>query len=54
MSDNRARYALQDGYIHNWLVLGPWIASSRVLVAFSRTDHSDPVVRVEALEPASV
>ncbi len=50
MTTTCARYALQDGYIHNWLVLGPWIASSEGARGLLADRSSDPVVRVEALE----
>lgn len=53
MTTTCARYALQDGYIHNWLVLGPWIASSEGVRGLLADRSSDPVVNVEALEPAA-
>ena len=57
-------YDLQDGYIHNWLVLGPWIVPvgdgggagdppDRAQAVFLDS-ASDPVVEAEAAEPATV
>jgi len=49
-----ARYDLQDGYIHNWLVLGPWVACGEDARRLLADRFSDPVANVEALEPATV
>ncbi len=54
MTTTCARYGLQDGYIHNWLVLGPWIASGEEVHSLLADRFSDPVVNVQALEPATV
>ncbi len=51
MLPTRLRYALQDGYIHHWLVMGPYPLP--VGGGESSTLEPDPVVADDAAEPTS-
>ena len=55
MTHSYLHYDLQDGYVHNWLVLGPRVAPMGDGGPDGFLDvASDPVVQAEAVEPSAV